>query len=55
MAIYDGYDANGGYTGSGGAMVPAGNWEQYYDENGYPYWYDSTTGASQYETPAGYN
>lgn len=55
VAIYDANDGAGSYGGSGGgALVATGSWEQYYDDNGYPYWYDSTTGVSQYEAPAGY-
>ena len=27
------------------------SWEQYYDDDGNPYWYDASTGASQYENP----
>jgi hypothetical protein len=47
--MYDGnYDQNADYGNY------ASTWEQYYDENGYPYWYDTATGASQYEAPAGY-
>lgn len=29
------------------------SWEQYYDDNGYPYWYDAATGVSQYDNPYG--
>ena len=42
VAAYGDYDnADGG----------AGSWEQYYDDNGYAYWYNNATGASQYESP----
>ena len=27
-------------------------WAQYFDEEGSPYWYNSTTGESQYDAPA---
>ena len=47
VAMYD--DGTGGGGGGYGA-----SWEQYYDENGYPYWYDTASGATQYETPEGY-
>lgn len=29
----------------------AAEWVQYYDENEYPYWYNSTTGESTYDNP----
>jgi hypothetical protein len=48
------YDPNGGYDYSSSGAGAAVAWEQYYDDNGYLYYYDPATGASQYEAPEGY-
>ena len=53
------YGYEGGYDGSvtaygDGSGGDQGAWEQYYDENGYAYWYNTVSGASQYDTPEGY-
>jgi hypothetical protein len=40
------YDANAG-AGSGASE----EWSMYYDENGYAYYYNNFTGASQYDNP----
>ena len=52
VAIYDSGNAYGSTAVVGGEGSVA--WEQYYDDNGYPYWYDPASGTSQYETPPGY-
>lgn len=35
----------------GGSEEPLQEWSEYFDEQGYSYWYNNYTGASQYESP----
>eukprot|EP00981_Chlorochromonas_danica_P005611 scaffold1160_cov174-Ochromonas_danica.AAC.11 len=53
----EGYDNNyGSAQGGGGGSGEGGeqSWEVYYDEQGYPYYYNALTGQSQYENPYEY-
>lgn len=48
----EGYDNYGSADSGGGGGEQS--WEVYYDEQGYPYYYNSLTGQSQYENPYEY-
>jgi hypothetical protein len=50
-STYGAEAAVGGYAATGGGY--SSEWTEYSDENGYPYWYNSVTGVSQYENPYG--
>ena len=60
VATYDAspYDDGGygyGYDGSGGAAADAGAyWEPAVADDGTAYWYNTMTGESSWEPPAGY-
>lgn len=45
----DGWAEGGGDGGGGGGD---GEWQELYDENGYQYWYNASTGESQYAETA---
>eukprot|EP01031_Cornospumella_fuschlensis_P026080 gene26080-31492_t len=54
-SLVAGEDGGGYYDGSsiGSAQQLDDVWTQYYDDQGYPYYYNSITGESQYESPYG--
>ena len=50
----EGYaEGGGGAEGYGAEDPAAAGWEAQQDEEGNPYWYNSATGESTYEDPAG--
>jgi hypothetical protein len=42
---------NADYSGAAGGENTGEEWSQFYDENGYVYYYNNFTGQSQYENP----
>jgi hypothetical protein len=46
------YGSSADYGTAGGSGADA-EWTEYYDDNGYAYWYNNYTGVSQYESPYG--
>jgi len=49
---YD-YSSVDGSVGGYSSVTGGGQWTQYSDDQGYPYWYNNYTGVSQYEDPFG--
>jgi hypothetical protein len=46
--MIDYHNVDGGSYNDGADLSA---WAQYYDDDGQPYYYNSVTGASQYENP----